>query len=186
MAEIRKLKEELKEALDANANMTERLFMAQDSVKQITMMKQRLDDKEQMVQQCMASINELKAQILEADKRTESVQTELQARVNQVREGHESIKTLQVEKTALTQENKQLETQIKNLLLELSLTKEAVGDSGSQLLDLNKSLRLAQANSDKFEKLAGELKATLETRTQNFLKEKADIRIQLDKALADL
>ena len=52
--------------------------------------------------------------------------------------------------------------------------------------ELNKSLRIARENSDKFEKQANELKNTLETRTTNFLKEKADIKLQLEEALANL
>ena len=52
--------------------------------------------------------------------------------------------------------------------------------------ELNKSLRIAKENSDKFEKQANELKKTLEMRTTNFLKEKADIKLQLEEALANL
>ena len=128
----------------------------------------------------------MKGQLYEADGRVEHFQRELNMRESQLHESKDLLKTLQVEKNALIQENKAQEVQIKNLLEELKLTKAAAGDSGSQIGELSKSLRAAQANAEKFEKEAEELRKTLETRTQNFLKEKADIRTELEKALADL
>ena len=65
---------------------------------------------------------------------------------------------LQVDKTALTAENKEKEIQIRNLLEELKLTKEAAGDSGSQIGELRRDLRVARENSDKFENEAKETK----------------------------
>lgn len=45
---------------------------------------------------------------------------------------------------------------------------------------------MARENSDKFENEAKETKQTLETRTKNFLNEKADLKLKLDEALAQL
>lgn len=66
------------------------------------------------------------------------------------------------------------------------MTKDAAGDNGNQVSELNKNLRLARESSLKFENQSNDLQKTLDTRTANFLKEKADIKLQLDKALADL
>lgn len=63
-----------------------------------------------------------------------------------------------MDKTALTAENKEKEIQIRNLLEELKLTKEAAGDSGSQIGELRRDLRVARENSDKFENEAKETK----------------------------
>ena len=82
-----------------------------------------------------------------------------------------------MDKTALGQENARLQTEIKNLLEELKLTKDAAGDSGSQIGELNRRLKVAQENSDRFENELRETKHTLETRTNNFLKEKAEMRL---------
>jgi len=72
------------------------------------------------------------------------------------------------------------------LIEELKLTKNAAGDSGSQIGELSKNLRLAKENAAKYEKEAKDLAHTLETRTANSLKEKTDLKQQLDKALKDL
>ena len=66
------------------------------------------------------------------------------------------------------------------------MTKDAAGDNGNQVSELNKNLRLARESSLKFENQSNDLQKTLDIRTANFLKEKADIKLQLDKALADL
>ena len=69
---------------------------------------------------------------------------------------------------------------------ELKLTQSEAGDSGSQVRELTKSLRIAKEGRNKSETELIEIKSTLSTRTQNFLKEKTDIRRALEKALADL
>ena len=112
--------------------------------------------------------------------------TQLEQRRMQLDESREALKSLQLDKTSLTQTNSKLEVQIKNLLEELKLTKDAAGDSGTQVSELNKNLRLARESSLKFENQSNELQKTLDIRTANWLKEKADIKMQLDKALADL
>ena len=65
---------------------------------------------------------------------------------------------LQVDKSALTAEVKEKDEKIKNLLEELKLTKDAAGDSGSQIGELRRDLRIARENSDKFENEAKETK----------------------------
>ena len=75
---------------------------------------------------------------------------------------------------------------IKNLLEELKLTKAAQGDSGAEVAELSKSLRSSRETVSKLEQELSELKQTLETRTQNMLKEKSELKQQLDKALEDL
>lgn len=112
--------------------------------------------------------------------------TQLEQRRMQLDETREALKSLQLDKTSLTQSNQKLEVQIKNLLEELKLTKDAAGDNGNQVSELNKNLRLARESSLKFENQSNDLQKTLDIRTANFLKEKADIKLQLDKALADL
>ena len=71
----------MKEALDANANLSEKLFSANDSVKQITLLRERLDQRDQTISQYQTSINDLKGAVYDADQRTDKVQTELQSRV---------------------------------------------------------------------------------------------------------
>ena len=73
------------------------------------------------------------------------------------------------------QQNQAQEVQIQNLIEELKLTKDSVGDSGQQLSELTKNLRIAKESANKFELGAKELEHTLGTRTTNFLKEKKDI-----------
>ena len=84
------------------------------------------------------------------------------------------------------QDNEAKELRIKNLLEELKLTKEHAGDSGSRVAELTRNLKKAQENSTLYEQKASDLQKTLEIRTENYLKEKADIRKQLEKALAEL
>ena len=93
---------------------------------------------------------------------------------------------LQLDKTALTNQNKEKDVQIKNLLEELKLTKEASGDSGQQIGELTRDLRNARENNEKLENQLSELKATLETRTKNFMSEKSDLKLQLQEALSSL
>lgn len=83
---------------------------------------------------------------------------------------------LQVEKTALSNDVKEKDEKIKNLVEELLLTKSAAGDSGSHIGELTRDLRNARENAAKFESEATETKQTLEIRTKNFLKEKADLK----------
>ena len=71
----------MKEALDANANLSEKLFLANDSIKQITLLRERLDQRDQTISQYQTAINELKGAVYEADQRTDKVETELQSRV---------------------------------------------------------------------------------------------------------
>ena len=66
------------------------------------------------------------------------------------------------------------------------MTKESAGDSGSKIGELTRDLRMARENAEKFEKQFNDTNKTLEARTKNFMSEKADIKLQLDKALADL
>lgn len=49
-----------------------------------------------------------------------------------------------------------------------------------------RDLKEAQERATRWENQASELLQTLETRTSNMLKEKADLKLKLDKALADL
>ena len=101
-------------------------------------------------------------------------------------ESRKSADLLQVEKTALSAENKEKEIQIKNLLEELKLTKDAAGDSGSQIGELTRDLRNARESVSKLDDENRELKSTLETRTKNFLSEKSDLKLRLEEALASL
>ena len=84
------------------------------------------------------------------------------------------------------QQNQAQEIQIQNLMEELKLTKDAAGDSGQQLSELTKNLRIAKESAKKLEIEAKDIELTLGTRTANFLKEKKDLQLQLEKALADL
>ena len=59
------------------------------------------------------------------------------------------------------QQNQAQEVQIQNLIEELKLTKDSVGDSGQQLSELTKNLRIAKESANKFELEAKELEHTL-------------------------
>ena len=72
------------------------------------------------------------------------------------------------------------------MIEELKLTKDAAGGSGTKVAELTKSLMEAKEMISKYEIELSELKQTMELRTSNHLKEKSDIRMQLDKALFDL
>ena len=81
-----------------------------------------------------------------------------------------------LDRSSLTANNQRLEIEVSNLLEELKLTKDAAGDSGQALGQLQKSLKLAQENVIKSDDKAREANETLETRTSKFLKEKADLK----------
>ncbi len=112
--------------------------------------------------------------------------TQLESRRMQLDESREALKSMQLDKASLTQQNKQMEQRIKDLLEELKLTKLAEGEGGEMLAELNKNLKIARDSALKFENLSDGLQKTLDTRTTNFQKEKADLKERLDQALADL
>lgn len=66
------------------------------------------------------------------------------------------------------------------------MTKESAGDTGSRIGELTRDLRVAKENAAKFQKEATDNKQTLEIRTENFLKEKQEMKAQLDNALSEL
>ena len=72
------------------------------------------------------------------------------------------------------------------MLEELKLTKDAAGDSGTQIGELTRDLRNARDSVSKLDDENRELKSTLETRTKNFLSEKSDLKLRLEEALASL
>ena len=51
---------------------------------------------------------------------------------------------------------------------------------------MSRDLRNARESAEKLESELSELKATLETRTKNFMNEKTDLKLRLDEALASL
>ena len=75
-----------------------------------------------------------------------------------MKESRKACDVLQVDKSALAAEVKEKDEKIKNLLEELKLTKEAGGDSVTQIGELRRDLRIARENSDKFENEAKETK----------------------------
>lgn len=176
MLEIRKLKDELHESEQYKQDLSDKLNMVQDSVKAIGMLKEQLFQRDEIIQQLRTDFGNLQGEAYEANRKTASITTELNSRIEQLKESRKACDVLQVDKSALTAEVKEKDEKIKNLLEELKLTKEAAGDSGSQIGELRRDLRIARENSDKFENEAKETKETLETRTKNFLNEKADLR----------
>ena len=150
------------------------------------MLKEQLFQRDEIIQQLRTDLGNFQGEAYEAGRKTASIQTELNSRIEQLNESRKAADLLQVEKNALINENKEKDIQIKNLLEELKLTKEAAGDSGSQIGTLSRDLRNARESAEKLESELSELKATLETRTKNFMNEKTDLKLRLDEALASL
>ena len=76
-AEIRKLKDELQEALTNNADLEEKLSMVKDAVKSIGQLKEQLSKKEDIVQRLKSEVANLQNNLYTADSTTQSVRTEL-------------------------------------------------------------------------------------------------------------
>lgn len=176
MIEIRKLKDELHESEAIKTDLQDKLLLVQDSVKAIGSLKEQLFQRDEIIQQLRTDFGNLQGEAYEANRKTSAVTVELNSRIEQLNDIRESSKLLQVEKVSLTNENKEKDIQIKNLLEELKLTKEAMGDSGGHIGQLTKDLRNAKEKASKAENEVTDLKQTLEIRTKNFLKEKADLK----------
>ena len=76
-AEIRKLKDELQEALTNNADLEEKLSMVKDAVKSIGQLKEQLSKKEDIVQRLKSEVANLQNNLYTADSTTQSVRVEL-------------------------------------------------------------------------------------------------------------
>ena len=63
LSEMKKLKDELTAALNENAEMRENLMMAQDSLKQINIFKDKLADRDNKIQQLHKAIGDLKGDV---------------------------------------------------------------------------------------------------------------------------
>ena len=176
MIEIRKLKDELHESEAIKTDLQDKLLLVQDSVKAIGSLKEQLFQRDEIIQQLRTDFGNLQGEAYEANRKTSAVTVELNSRIEQLNDIRESSKLLQVEKVSLTNENKEKDIQIKNLLEELKLTKAAMGDSGGHIGQLTKDLRIAREKASKAENEVTDLKQTLEIRTKNFLKEKADLK----------
>ena len=76
-AEIRKLKDELQEAVSNNAALEEKLTMVKDAAKNIGLLKEQLNKKEEIVQMLRGEVANLQGNLYAADSTTQSVRTEL-------------------------------------------------------------------------------------------------------------
>ena len=69
-AEIRKLKDELQEALKNNTDLEEKLSMVKDAVKSIGQLKEQLSKKEDIVQRLKSEVANLQNNLYTADSTT--------------------------------------------------------------------------------------------------------------------
>ena len=95
--------------MQANAQMQEQLSQAGDSVRQMVLLRDTINERDMVITQLKMNINNLERDRYEVQKQNDGLQTELTERSTQLEKSRDQLKTLMMEKSSLTQQTREQE-----------------------------------------------------------------------------